>query len=136
SPRANPEPAQHERGLNSTSAAGEVPSCTARATFEARCDGSPAMEPRFDEPMNAPVPPRRDASKLRAADADRQQVAEQLRSAVDEGRLTLDEYDERLTAVYAAKTYGDLSRLTADLPAPASGQPVPGPRTPSSETHG
>lgn len=53
---------------------------------------------------------------LRAGDLDRQRVAERLRSAVDEGRLSLDEYDERLRDTYGAKTYGDLAALTADLP--------------------
>lgn len=39
-----------------------------------------------------------------------------LREAFGEGRLTLDEFDERTTAAYAARTYGDLLELTADLP--------------------
>jgi Domain of unknown function (DUF1707) len=53
---------------------------------------------------------------LRAADADRQFVAERLRDALNEGRLTLSEYDDRLKEAYAAKTYGDLDRLLGDLP--------------------
>lgn len=53
---------------------------------------------------------------LRAADVDRQFVAERLKSALDEGRLDLHEYDERLQNVYAAKTYGDLDQVLADLP--------------------
>jgi hypothetical protein len=55
--------------------------------------------------------------EMRAADADRQAVADRLRGALDEGRLDLHEYDERLQGAYAAKTYGDLDRLLADLPA-------------------
>jgi hypothetical protein len=55
---------------------------------------------------------------IRAADADREAVAERLRLAVDEGRLTLFEYDERLQGAYQAQTYGDLDRLLADLPGP------------------
>ena len=43
-------------------------------------------------------------------------VAERLKAALDEGRLTLDEYDDRLQETYAAKTYGDLKALLADLP--------------------
>lgn len=54
---------------------------------------------------------------LRAADADRQFVAERLRDALNEGRLSLSEYDDRLKEAYAAKTYGDLDRLLGDLPA-------------------
>jgi hypothetical protein len=56
--------------------------------------------------------------QMRAADADREQVAGRLREALDEGRLTLDELDERLREVYAARTFGDLDRVVADLPAP------------------
>ena len=48
---------------------------------------------------------------------DRHQVAELLREAAGEGRLDIDELDERLEATYAAKTYGDLVPITADLPA-------------------
>ncbi|HKN99947.1 MAG TPA: DUF1707 domain-containing protein, partial [Pseudonocardiaceae bacterium] len=55
---------------------------------------------------------------IRASDADRTVVADRLRAALDEGRLTLSEYDERLRLAYAAVTYGDLAPLTADLPAP------------------
>jgi hypothetical protein len=53
---------------------------------------------------------------LRASDADREQVAEQLRHATAEGRLSPDELEERLEAVFAARTYGDLDALVADLP--------------------
>ncbi|MFD0783397.1 DUF1707 domain-containing protein [Micromonospora azadirachtae] len=53
---------------------------------------------------------------MRAADADRQVVAEQLRVALDEGRLDLHEYDERLRHAYAARTYGELDALLTDLP--------------------
>lgn len=54
---------------------------------------------------------------MRAADADRERIAEWLRHALDEGRLTLDELDVRLRDVYAAKTFGDLDQVVADLPA-------------------
>ena len=54
--------------------------------------------------------------ELRASNADRERVAEILRTAATEGRLDLDELDERLAAVYRAKTYADLVPLTRDLP--------------------
>jgi Domain of unknown function (DUF1707) len=57
---------------------------------------------------------------MRASDADRQGVADQLRRALDEGRLDLHEYDERLQRAYAAKTYADLGSLLADLPGTVS----------------
>jgi hypothetical protein len=53
---------------------------------------------------------------LRAADVDRNFVAERLKAALDEGRLSLSEYDERLRDTYAAKTYGDLDKILDDLP--------------------
>jgi len=54
--------------------------------------------------------------EMRAGDNERQAVADRLKSALDEGRLDLHEYDERLQQTYAAKTYGDLDRLVTDLP--------------------
>jgi len=60
--------------------------------------------------------------ELRAADSDRQFVAERLQAALNEGRLTLSEYDERLEQTYAARTYGDLDRLLDDLPATITGR--------------
>lgn len=59
-----------------------------------------------------------DPVHMRAADADRQQVADQLKAALDEGRLSLHEYDERVAHAYAARTYADLLGLVTDLPAP------------------
>jgi hypothetical protein len=55
---------------------------------------------------------------LRAADADRHKIADQLKSALDEGRLSLDEYDDRVRTAYAARTYADLLVIVADLPKP------------------
>lgn len=54
---------------------------------------------------------------LRAADADRERVAERLRDAVAEGRLDMEEFEERLDATYKARTYGELEPITRDLPA-------------------
>jgi DUF1707 SHOCT-like domain len=53
---------------------------------------------------------------LRASDADREQVAERLRRGHGEGRLDLDEFQERLDRCYAAKTMGELAQLVRDLP--------------------
>jgi hypothetical protein len=65
-------------------------------------------------------------SRLRISDADRHRVAELLREAAGEGRLDIDELDERLEAAYSAKTYGDLVPLTADLPLGAAQHPLAG----------
>ena len=77
--------------------------------------------------------PVADASQLRISDDDRHKVAEVLRTAAGEGRIDLSELDERLEATYAAKTYGDLVPITADLPVAGQQQivaPVPQSRSP------
>ena len=84
------------------------------------------------------MPARRpDAAQLRISDADRHRVADVLREAAGEGRIDLDELDERLEAAYAAKTYADLVPITADLPAhPTTAPAAPRPANlPASVTH-
>jgi Domain of unknown function (DUF1707)/Domain of unknown function (DUF4190) len=56
---------------------------------------------------------------MRAASADRERAVDVLKAGFTEGRLTQDEYNERMGRAYAAKTYGELAALTADLPAGA-----------------
>ncbi|HEU4425828.1 MAG TPA: DUF1707 domain-containing protein [Pilimelia sp.] len=56
-------------------------------------------------------------SALRASDADRQQVVAELERHTAAGRLTLDEFDERVALALAALTRGDLAAVTHDLPA-------------------
>ncbi len=53
---------------------------------------------------------------LRIGDAERDAVATDLGEHYAAGRLTLDELHERLSAAFAAKTYGQLTQLIADLP--------------------
>lgn len=55
--------------------------------------------------------------KIRASDHDRDRTAALLREHHAAGRLTLEEFNERLDKVYAAKTMGELDDLLADLPA-------------------
>jgi hypothetical protein len=62
---------------------------------------------------------------LRASDADRERVANVLREAAGDGRLSMDELDERLDAVYAAKTYAELEPITHDLPGAGTDVPAP-----------
>ena len=59
-----------------------------------------------------------DRSLMRVSDADRDRAAEVLREAAAQGRLSMDELDERLELAYAAKTYADLVPITRDLPEP------------------
>jgi hypothetical protein len=56
------------------------------------------------------------SGRVRTSDPEREQVAEILRAAAAEGRLTLEESDERLARAYAAKYRDELAPLTADLP--------------------
>ncbi len=65
-----------------------------------------------------------DPPDLRVSDADRERVAERLRDAAGEGRLTIDELDERVESAYAARTAAELAELTTDLPATATGREV------------
>ena len=68
-------------------------------------------------------------SELRASHDDRDRVVELLRVSAGDGRLTAEELDERLEQAMTARTYGELARLVADLPAAGSAvSPVTAPR--------
>jgi hypothetical protein len=58
-------------------------------------------------------------SAMRAASADRERTVDVLKAGFTEGRLTQDEYTDRVGRAYAARTYGELNALIADLPAGA-----------------
>jgi hypothetical protein len=55
-------------------------------------------------------------SGVRIGDAEREKVAGSLREHYAHGRLTLEEFQQRLDSVFAAKTNADLARITVDLP--------------------
>jgi len=67
------------------------------------------------------------ARQVRISDADRERAAQRLQQALVEGRITLNEMDERMAEVYAARFAGDLEGPFADLPegalVPSSGCP-------------
>jgi hypothetical protein len=66
---------------------------------------------------------------IRASDNDREVVVAALRDAYTAGRLTMEEFDERTSAAYQARTWGELRKLTIDLPTqPILGADVPGRR--------
>lgn len=52
----------------------------------------------------------------RASNSEREAVVERLVRALQEGRLTLEEFEERTTRAYAARVHGELSVLVSDLP--------------------
>lgn len=53
---------------------------------------------------------------MRASDVERDRVATELQEHCAQGRLTVEEFQERLDTVYSARTVGELDRLTEDLP--------------------
>jgi hypothetical protein len=57
-----------------------------------------------------------DPAQLRVSDADRERLAEELHEHTVAGRLTTEEYEQRLGSVYAARTRADLDELRSDLP--------------------
>jgi hypothetical protein len=69
------------------------------------------------EPGNEIVAGTGDSDRLRAGHADRVQVIGTLKAAFMHGRLTEDEYDERVGQASAVRTRAELAALTADLPA-------------------
>lgn len=75
--------------------------------------------------MTDELPEVRSSDSLRASDADRERVAEQLRDALAEGRLDMEEFEERLDATYKARTYGELKPITRDLPGAGTAAPPP-----------
>jgi hypothetical protein len=77
-----------------------------------------------DEPIDPAAAVSR-AMSMRASDADREKVAATLRDAYADGRLSLDEHEERLSEVYRATTYAELVPVLRDLPVPPGTIAVP-----------
>jgi hypothetical protein len=73
----------------------------------------------------------REISGMRASDHDRQEVVDLLRGALDDGRLTLEEYLDRMAHAYQAVTHADLVPLCADLPAGGPARAAAPPATPA-----
>jgi uncharacterized membrane protein len=83
------------------------------------CSGAP-MTAGYGHP-----PTGGGSGRLRASDADRDRVAAILGEAYGEGRLSRDEYDDRLHAALSARTHADLDGLVTDLPAPQAAVVTP-----------
>lgn len=82
-----------------------------------RPDPEPAPPTRPDPEPQRPArsDPEAGLPEFRASDAEREQAAEALRVAASEGRLTVDELEERLSAAYAVRTRRELEQLIADV---------------------
>jgi Domain of unknown function (DUF1707)/Domain of unknown function (DUF4190) len=93
--------------------------------------GYPAQQPGYPVQQGGYPPAQagyqvRAYASMRAASADRERAVDVLKAGFAEGRLTQDEYNDRMGRAYAARTYGELAALTADLPAGAApAWPVP-----------
>jgi hypothetical protein len=70
---------------------------------------------------------------LRASDADREQIINQLHKAATEGRIAADELEQRVSAALKARTYSDLDATVADLPRQLNQRPR---RTPARRSAG
>ena len=91
--------------------------------------GYPAQHPGYQVSAHA---------SMRASSADRERAVDVLKAGFAEGRLTQDEYNDRMGRAYTARTYGELATLTADLPAgvsPMPAWPVPAYQPPPSGTN-
>ena len=90
--------------------------------YQAAPNGYQVPTPSYQVPPNgyqtqqAGYQPRMHSS-MRASSADRERAVDVLKAGFAEGRLTQDEYNDRMGRAYAARTYGELAALTADLPA-------------------
>ena len=86
----------------------------------------PTPDPSPVRPAEATphLPEVQGPADLRCSDVDRERVAEALRNAAGDGRLTLSELEDRLDATFKARTYGDLQPITRDLP--QGPYPMPG----------
>ena len=80
------------------------------------------VPPARDPPLT-PTLSGMDGPGQRASDEDRQRVARDLERHTAAGRLTLDEYAERIDRVLASRTHGELAEVTADLPAAPAAEP-------------
>jgi hypothetical protein len=88
----------------------------------------PAMDRDQQPDGHQPVP----AQGIRASDAERERTVAHLRQHVTDGRLTTDEFSERVEAAYTARTRTELDVLLADLPVP----PEPPPAAPDAARDG
>ncbi|MEV7287225.1 DUF1707 domain-containing protein [Streptomyces sp. NPDC093252] len=96
----------------------------------------PSPRPGPSPAPSAPsAPAAAPAAELRASDAERDRIADILREAMAEGRLTAEEHAERIDGVYRAKTVGELEPLVRDLPGahrdPAASAYRPAPARPT-----
>src|SRR5450631_2951907 len=92
-------------------------------------DAAPPAPSSAISPPDVPAPGAISQGDLRASHEDRDRVVELLRLSAGDGRLNIEELDERVEAALTARTYGELEALVVDLPAgPGAAAAVPAPR--------
>jgi DUF1707 SHOCT-like domain len=89
--------------------------------YPARTARADPIGRRVDRICRVTGDPSSQQPDVRLSDADRERVVARLQSAVSEGRLDLDEFQERVDAVLRCRTFGEIERFVADLPAGAAG---------------
>jgi hypothetical protein len=89
------------------------------AGYQVPPGGYPVPPGGFQVPAGGHQMQARMNPAMRAASADRERAVDVLKAGFTEGRLTQDEYNERMNRAYAARTYAELTTITADLPAGA-----------------
>ncbi|GLW27300.1 hypothetical protein Areg01_02410 [Actinoplanes regularis] len=88
-----------------------------RADAPPPAGGDPGLqEPAEEDIVHPEQVTRPEPARLRTSDTEREEIAEIVRAAMAEGRLSLDEGEERLAGAYAAKYRDELDQLTRDLP--------------------
>jgi len=85
----------------------------------------PALEVPVEPNSGHGLPDR--YGQMRSSAAEREQVIDILKTAFADGRLTQDEYEDRVGLALRPLTYADLAELTSDLPAGLQGPPHPQP---------
>lgn len=117
---------QKNLAANAAAPADAAPAGTPSRTPSASPSGVPAGSAAVPSAVPSAAPA---AGELRASDAERDRVADILREALAEGRLSAEEHSERVERVLAAKTVGELETYVRDLPAgrrPSGPGPAPG----------
>ena len=97
--------------------------------YQAPPAGYQVQPPGYPIGPGYPAQPAASHAAMRASSADRERAVDVLKAGFAEGRLTQDEYNDRMGRAYSARTYGELMALTADLPAGVL--PAPGPSRPT-----
>jgi len=85
--------------------------------YQLQPPGYPVQPPGYPIGPGYPAHPAGNQAAMRASSADRERAVDVLKAGFAEGRLTQDEYNDRMGRAYTARTYGELAALTADLPA-------------------